>query len=261
MSEKKKQKLYEKMESGGIRFKSERRPWEVRIPCYVYDLWLPILGIHAIGVYAVYARLAMEGVVKKITQRRIAELCRIGDARLRKINKCLVRCGFIRMIKPWDKPQRGWTKLTHWTLEITVLDPPREVPADIIEEFVTLKGGYTPLSHWLVEENMISDPFADEAHDDDGARWGYAEGQIEAQAFVACGRERYGRYESQAERDQMRQIATRVKNGELPLRFWQDRLWSAQEYKWSFEKLLRYSGPEYQKRWEAKQVSDMNDVK
>lgn len=39
-----KQKLYDITEDGGIRFVTRRRAGEVRIPNYVYDIWMPLLG-------------------------------------------------------------------------------------------------------------------------------------------------------------------------------------------------------------------------
>jgi len=141
-------KLYEETQEGGICFKSERRPWEVRIPNYVYDLWMPVLGVVDIGVYNVYCRLEREKIVKAISLETIARACRIGKSRLYDINKRLEKCGFIRVTPP-----EGWQRLAHYTTEITVLDPPQEVPAWAIKEYCQLKGGYQPLSPWLVQED------------------------------------------------------------------------------------------------------------
>ncbi|NIQ88777.1 MAG: hypothetical protein GWN93_06715 [Deltaproteobacteria bacterium] len=134
------QKLYHTTEKGGISFKTERRVGDVRIPNYVYDLWLPIIGAVGIGVYGVYCRLEREGIVKAMTQKRIAQMCHIGVNRLRDINDMLQRLGFIRIKKP-----EGHERLMHWTTEITVLDAPMEVS----EEVKPLD--YETFSPWLVE--------------------------------------------------------------------------------------------------------------
>ena len=116
------QKLYHPTANGGIQFRSERKPGDVRIPNYVYDLWMPLLGAEAIGVYAVYCRLEMGGSVKKITLGELANACRIGKGKLDEINDRLQTCGFIKIVKP-----TGAARLMHWTTEITVLDPPMTV--------------------------------------------------------------------------------------------------------------------------------------
>jgi hypothetical protein len=138
-------KLYRETNEGGIYFKSERKPWEVRTPNYVYDLWMPVLGIVDIGIYNVYCRLERENIVKAITLGDIAKACRIGKSRLYKINDRLEECGFILI-----KPPEGWRRLAHHTTEIIVLDPPQEVPIEMIKKYVQLKGGYHPLTPWLV---------------------------------------------------------------------------------------------------------------
>jgi hypothetical protein len=128
---------------GGISFTSERRPGEVRIPNYVYDIWMPLLGIDVLGAYSVYCRLEREGVVKAMSQKRLAQMMRIGVKRLGQINDLLQRYDFIRIRKP-----QGHEKLMHWTTEIAVCDPPREIPLETIEELKHPQG-YEPLCPWL----------------------------------------------------------------------------------------------------------------
>jgi len=128
----------------GICFRSERRPGEVRVPNYVFDLWLPLLGAEAIGVYSLYCRLEMHGAVKKITLADIATACQVGKDKLRKINDLLQACGFIEVRKP-----EGAARLMHWTTEIVIKDPPTEVSKDLIERF---RPGYQVLTTWLVDE-------------------------------------------------------------------------------------------------------------
>jgi len=140
-------KLYEETQAGGIRFKSGRKPWEVRTPCYVYDLWLPVVGATTLGVYGLYCRLERQGIVKAITLQDIADACRIGKATLYKINDKLELCQFIAITAP-----EGWQRLAHFTTEITVLDPPEEVSAEIIVALLPEGREYTPLTPWLVEE-------------------------------------------------------------------------------------------------------------
>lgn len=161
-------KLYHMTDMGGIVFKTERKIGDVRIPNYVYDLWLPVLGAVAIGIYGVYCRLEREGVVKAMTQRRLAKMCRIGTARLRKINEMLQDCGFIRIKQP-----EGAAKLMHWTCEVTVLDPPQEIGQEAIEKYGP--DDYEVLSPWLVSEpsdNLSENPNGDaddakENHDEE----------------------------------------------------------------------------------------------
>lgn len=139
----------------GVSFKSERRPGDVRIPNYIYDMWLPLLGSDTIGVYSVYCRLEREGVVKQLTMQRLARTCRIGKSKLARINDELAHCEFIRIVKPTGKK-----RLMHWTTEIIILDPPQFVSQELIDEFA-LKTGYEVLTPWLMkdEAGLPEDPF------------------------------------------------------------------------------------------------------
>lgn len=137
-------KLYHPTAEGGIAFKSTRQPWEVRIPAWVYDLWMPLVGAEAMGVYALYCRLEMNDGVRGITMRDIARAARIGDKRLSDINKALQDCGFITVNKP-----DGAKRLMHWTTEIIVHDPPQDIAATTIQKYQHPQG-YTPVSKWLV---------------------------------------------------------------------------------------------------------------
>ena len=136
-------KLYEHTPGGGIKFTSHRMG-QVRIANYVYDIWLPIIGAKGIAVYGVYCRLEREGTVKAITQADIAKSCRIGRDTLAYTNEQLEECGFIKTSKP-----AGHKRLMHWTTEISVYDPPKEVPAEIVEKYQHPQG-YKALSTWLV---------------------------------------------------------------------------------------------------------------
>lgn len=155
-------KLYRSDEKGGFEFSSDRRSGEVRIPNYVYDLWMPLLGIEVIGVYAVYCRLEREGAVKGITQADLARCLKIGARRLNDINGILAQHGFITVEKP-----QGYDRYKHYTTKITVKDPPSHVTADQInahdEGRKTTK--YQPLTLWLVAGSEMSNDFSPEVNE------------------------------------------------------------------------------------------------
>jgi DnaD/phage-associated family protein len=140
-------KLYTESESGGIRVISGRKIGEVRIPNYVYDLWLPLIGGDALTVYGVYCRLERGKTVRAITMRDIAKACRIGDKKLTEINAMLSACGFVVVRKPIGK-----ARANHFTTEITTLNPPQQIAACLIEKY-QIKSGYEPLSTWLLDED------------------------------------------------------------------------------------------------------------
>ncbi len=137
-------KLYEQS-AGYIEFGSERRAGDVRIPNYIYDLWLPLLGADAIMVYSIYCRLEREGRVYGMTTLEIARSCRIGKTKLQEINAILVDCGFIRLTTP-----KSIDRLRHYTNSVIVLDPPRKISAAQIEKYAP-EYGYQPLTKWLVQ--------------------------------------------------------------------------------------------------------------
>jgi DnaD/phage-associated family protein len=158
MSEEKKPpiKLY-RQSSKGIEFKSERKPGEVRIPNSVYDIWMPLLGIEVIGVYAVYCRLEREGQVKGLTQPQIATSCKIGTRRLDDINDILQEHGFIAVYRPDNKQ-----KSKHEKTQITIKDPPTFVKSEFITKHDEgRKVKYMPLTAWLVEDSTaLSNDYA-----------------------------------------------------------------------------------------------------
>ena len=143
-------KLYFEAEDGSIAFKSERKAWGVDTPAYVYDLWLPLLGIDAIGLYGVYCRLEREGEVKGLNVHKLARKCRVGTETINSLNDKLVAARFIRVEKP-----ESWQKLAHFTTKIITLDAPKEVTPSDIEIFRPKRGAaweYEPLSPWLIAE-------------------------------------------------------------------------------------------------------------
>lgn len=143
-------KFYTETESGDIVFHTERKVGDVRIPNYVYDIWLPILGITAIGVYAVYCRLERNGKVKGLTQATLARACRIGVDKLRKVNVALEECGFITVQEP-----QGHKRLMHYTVEVTVKDPSWTVSQELKDKYAA-PSGYEVLTPWLQEEKAES---------------------------------------------------------------------------------------------------------
>jgi hypothetical protein len=143
--------LYRSSPSDGIQFTSERKPGDTRIPNYVMDLWTPILGATAIGVYAVYCRLERENVVTGMSQSAMASACRMSKSTLQDINNLLVKYGFIRLILP-----QGQNRLKHYTTEIVVLDPPQKIDAEVIKSERGEK--YSILAPWLIEGGVQSVP-------------------------------------------------------------------------------------------------------
>jgi hypothetical protein len=136
-------RLYAAEKDGGIQFVSKRKAWEVGIPVYVYDLWLPVLGAKIFGIYSVYCRLEREGEVKGITLDRLAAVLGISKTTLKEANQTLQDFGFIRV-----RPPEGADRLKHWTTAFEVLDPPQKLPA----------GLPAPLCPWLVGASEIELP-------------------------------------------------------------------------------------------------------
>ena len=155
MSEvKKKQKFYSDTDKGGVSFLTTRRPGDVRIPNFVYDMWMPLIGSDSVGVYGVYCRLERQGSVKAMKLLDIARACRIGMSKLNRINATLEDCGFITVQKP-----TGRGRLMHWTSEITTHDPPQEIRPGLMKKY-KIESGYQILCPWLkhgeAKDQMVS---------------------------------------------------------------------------------------------------------
>lgn len=106
-------------------FKPSRDIWSgsVSIPAHVYEVWMPLLGARAIGVYAAYYWLGrMEITVINI--ERLAAWMRVGRFALRDINSLLAECGFISI-----------DASNEYRITITPLVPPRAIPATLREEY------------------------------------------------------------------------------------------------------------------------------
>jgi hypothetical protein len=141
MTEKK--TVYQTTDEGGYVVRSDRKPWIVWVPSYIYDLWMPLIGVTAVGVYSVYIRLEMNGSTKRISQKKLAAACRIGKEKLAEINKKLQDCGFIEVVQP-----QGHERLMHWTTEIIIKDPPQEVSRELIDRYAL--PDHDILTPWLM---------------------------------------------------------------------------------------------------------------
>lgn len=110
----------------------------------------------------------------------------------------------------------------------------------------TAISSYTPGPDQLVS---CVDPDTDEEVGEED--WRSPSTQLQAQAFCVCGR---SRFYSKAERNKLERIEAMLESGKLPEEFWKNRLWSAEQYRWSLPKLLKYTLSEDSLRdWEAKQ--------
>lgn len=138
-------KLYTK-DDNGIRIETDRKIGDVRIPNYVFDLWMPLLGAEVIGVYATYCRLEHEQTIKGLKMDDIARACRIGKTKLLDINKKLAQLGFVTVEIP-----KGKERLMHYTTVLTVHDPPTSIDEQAIKDHGHPKG-YKPLAHWLIKD-------------------------------------------------------------------------------------------------------------
>lgn len=145
--------FYSETDDGGMQFSTTRRVGDVRIPNYVYDMWMPLLGVKALGVYATYCRLERHGKTKGLSMKTLARAMRIGTDTLSNINNMLVECGFISVRKP-----KGWEKLAHFTTEIITHDPPQEIGKSKINKYGL--SDYSILTPWLQKDNPQSESSA-----------------------------------------------------------------------------------------------------
>jgi hypothetical protein len=110
-----------------------------------------LIGARGFLVYSAYCRLAREGEVKALSQRDLAKSLRIGPNSLKQANELLEELRFIEVAQP-----TSYQRSMHWTLCVTVLEPPTEVPPEVIEKYGH-PSGYAPLSQWLVKESDLCD--------------------------------------------------------------------------------------------------------
>ncbi len=151
--------LYEISPEGGIEFVSHRKSWDVNIPAYVYDIWMPLLGSDVIGVYAIYCRLERAGKIQGMGIKKIATAARKGDKTVVATNLTLQDCEFIVVEKP-----EGWERLAHFTTRIVLLDPPMSISAETIEKYrgSGAEWEYQPLTDWLVNRTNLPEASNDD---------------------------------------------------------------------------------------------------
>ena len=81
--------------------------------------------------------------------------------------------------------------------------------------------------------------------------WRFPQTQVQHQAFNATGRIRFA---SKAEWNKLRRIEKMLDSGEMPLGWWENRVFSAGRHRWSFPNLLKYTlNTDKQREWEASQ--------
>jgi DNA-binding Lrp family transcriptional regulator len=81
--------------------------------------------------------------------------------------------------------------------------------------------------------------------------WRFPQAQRQHQAFNVTGRRRF---QSRAEHRKMLRIEQMLEHGELPEEWWKNRVWCAEQHRWSFPNLLKYTLDEDKLReWEARQ--------
>lgn len=152
-------KLYHSLHDGKYQVfpgKTGKKKWSISIPAYVYDLWMPLLGAEAIGVYGAYVRLGYQndGIYGR-DMHQWAAVFRMGTRKLALINAALEECGFIRIERP-----SGTEKRKHFTTKIIVLHPPREVSPELIRKYV-VNGDperYQLLTPWFLKEEGKAQP-------------------------------------------------------------------------------------------------------
>lgn len=120
-----KRRRYHVANDGTVEVNSESAKGHVRTPNFVFDLWLPVLGLTALGVYQTYLRLARNGVVSGYKQKDLARRLGISYNTLTKANGALVSHGFIHI-----EEVKGAGRLMHKTLSIKVLDAPTKIKID-----------------------------------------------------------------------------------------------------------------------------------
>jgi len=146
------QKLYLETEDGSIVVKNGRKAWGVDVPAYCYDIWMPVIGLHVIGVWSLLWRLARENT----TQIGMAKLARKAHMHKETFEKSVQLLDKLRWINYTPSKRNEYTGV--WsTPEFEILDPPTEVPMSVIEELFPGAGEgkceaiWKPLTWWLVE--------------------------------------------------------------------------------------------------------------
>ena len=104
------------------------------------------------GLYATYVRLARNRRIYGMSIVDIANACRMSKTTVKNLNAQLEACGFIKVDVP-----TSFQRYKHYTIEITVLDAPCEIPPEVQRDYEPPRG-YEPLSRWLVQDAKDKSP-------------------------------------------------------------------------------------------------------
>lgn len=120
---------------------------EVGVPPEVTDLFMPIVGAAAIGLYVAYCRISsLQNIPEKGvgSVRYMARACRMGKTTVAKATEKLVACGLLAIEKA-----DSWERSRHITNHIAVLDPPMKPAKEVLEHLGPKD--YEPMCAWLYE--------------------------------------------------------------------------------------------------------------
>lgn len=144
--------LYQPIEGGGIVFVSERKMGDTRIPNYVIDMYMPLVGGDAFSLYNLYCRLERAGQVKGLNMTELGKAIHVSRNTISRLNDVLEAAGMIRMVKP-----SGREILMHYSTSIVLLDPPETVTTETLSAVYTFLGReiseYTLITSWLVGDS------------------------------------------------------------------------------------------------------------
>lgn len=123
---------------------------------YIIDLWVPVIGIRAFGLYVVYLRLAREDQAREKMYtfypiRELARVTRTSNSTILELNQTLQEHKFIDFKPPTGSERVFERKST----TIYIYDPPTEIAAETIREKCRGRKGeiiYKPVSWWLHEK-------------------------------------------------------------------------------------------------------------
>ncbi len=136
-----------KRDDDGIRVLDGRKSFDVDIPAYVYDLWMPLIGSDAVGIYGFLCRLAMSGKVSRLGVKKLAKACHIGDKTFTKQAILLRDCGFIRIKTPKEEERKRGVSTIY-----TVLDAPRDISFETINSYTDGNPeSYQPITWWFID--------------------------------------------------------------------------------------------------------------
>lgn len=142
-----------------IALEDGRKPYDVDIPAYVYDLWMPLIGSDVIGFYGVLCRLSRGNDLmergKGLSIADFEEATQKDRKTIAKFLQILSAMRFLRYRPPMSEAERRAGVRT----KIRVLDAPTKVTnADIkfaMDKDWTPKRKnwkYKPLTDWLIKK-------------------------------------------------------------------------------------------------------------